>query len=270
MPERRVEHERHLRIERLQAAAQHVQRELRAGDVGHREVEETLARLQPRAPGRARVGAAKSASCVSLSAPTAWPDCFRSPSASCTRLEALERVGEADRQRRVDRGDAVAERAALVLGAHRHRHHRLELDALGIAAAAAAGASRSAPATTVSTTSLTVPPSAPLIALKRSRSARPRRSAGAGRCGVLSGLGGAPPMPGRRHRRESRGARRPAPAAAAGARSARTAPRARSSGARRARLIASANSWRRSARARVPRRAGSAPAGRARGRTARS
>ena len=47
-PERRVEHQRHLRIERLQPPAHQVQRHLRPGHVGHGQVEEALARLQPR------------------------------------------------------------------------------------------------------------------------------------------------------------------------------------------------------------------------------
>ena len=46
-PERRVEHERHLGVERAQAPAEHEDRELRAGDVGDGDVEEPLQRLQP-------------------------------------------------------------------------------------------------------------------------------------------------------------------------------------------------------------------------------
>ena len=55
--------------------------------------------------------------------------------------------------------------------------------------------SRSAPVTTASTTSLTVPPSAPLIALKRWRSLSTHANRRCGPIRVLSGLGGAPPMP---------------------------------------------------------------------------
>ena len=40
--------------------------------------------------------------------------------------QALARVAQADRQRRVHVGDLVAERAALGVGAYRDRHHRLE------------------------------------------------------------------------------------------------------------------------------------------------
>ena len=82
--------------------------------------------------------------------------------------EALERVGEADRQRRVHRRDVVAERAALGPSA-RTDTGTIALSSMpvGIAAAAARGARAARRLTTVSTTSLTVPPSAFLIALKR-------------------------------------------------------------------------------------------------------
>ena len=52
-PERGVERQRDLRVERAQPAALQVERELRPGHVRHDEVEEALAGLQPRRPGRA-------------------------------------------------------------------------------------------------------------------------------------------------------------------------------------------------------------------------
>ena len=64
-----------------------------------------------------------------------------------------------------------------------------------VARACRSRCARSAPVTTVSTTSLTVPPSAPLIALKRPSSDSTQANRRCGPIRVLSGLGGAPPMP---------------------------------------------------------------------------
>ena len=77
-----------------------------------------------------------------------------------------DRVVDVDGQRTRASRDAVAELAALVLAADRHGDERAQLEALGAHAASSCSHSRSAPLTTVSTTSLTVPPSASLIELE--------------------------------------------------------------------------------------------------------
>ena len=87
--------------------------------------------------------------------------------------QPLERVRDVDRQRRDDLGELVAQRAALVRRSATDTGTQARSSMPSVRQPARrAGSRRSAPATTASTTSLTVPPSAALIFLRSSRPAR--------------------------------------------------------------------------------------------------
>ena len=147
-----------------------VERELRPGHVGHDQVEQARGEVQPRGLGEQRgrrevleagdhLGAQRL-----LGLLEALHRLAHDP-------QPLDRVLGVDGQRAAHRGDAVAERAVLVLGADRDRHQRRAARGPRCARRALRSQRPSAPATTASTTSLTVPPSAFLIALKSSSSA---------------------------------------------------------------------------------------------------
>ena len=83
------------------------------------------------------VGGAKPESSVSTWAPTAWPPCFSPLSSSRTMSSRASGSWHHTGQRGHHGRHAVAEVAALHVGAHAHRDHGLQLEAVGDLAAAA-------------------------------------------------------------------------------------------------------------------------------------
>ncbi len=116
------------------------------------------------------VGGAKSASCVSVSAPTAWPELLRSFIASWTSAKA-------SRGSRTPTGSGAHIVATRLPSAPLSASARTDTGTIARSSRSSVLSPRpriqrpSASATAVSTTSLTVPPSADLMALKRARSA---------------------------------------------------------------------------------------------------
>ena len=166
------------------------------------------------------VGGAKSASWVSVCAPTAWPDYFRSPIASWISAKTLGRVGDADAAAApTSSRPGCPARRAPCRRARRPAPSRAG-PALGVLAAGRAGSGRARASTALSTTSLTVPPSPDLIALNavevgvdpRVAAVRPDRhvvaaTAGAGRTPAQA-MAPTPREPGDQARRAAwRGAR---------------------------------------------------------------
>ena len=170
-----------------QLAPEHVERELRAGHVGDDQVEQPRGEVQPRGLGEDR-RRREVLHADSTSAPTACLDSFRPSIAALHEAQARDRVLDVDRQRPAHHRDAVAQlRRARRSAADRDRHQRAQLEPLGAHAARAAATGAARRDTTVSTTSLTVPPNAFLTALKSSR--RPRTTAKR-RCGPISTFSG--------------------------------------------------------------------------------
>ena len=118
------------RLGRHHAPPEQVERVLRSGHVGDHEVDEALARLQPRGLGHDRRrrevreagehgrahGLARLLELAHL---------------GVHQREGLDRVLAPHRQRGPHRGDLVAEGAALGVGAHGDRHHGLERELVG-------------------------------------------------------------------------------------------------------------------------------------------
>ncbi len=129
-PERLAAGERHDGVERAQAAPEQVERELGARHVGDDEVEVALAGLQARglAEDRRRGEAGEVGEHLGADRLAGVLEVLHR---HADLLEALRGVLDPDRQRRPHRGDAVAERAALGVGAHRDGHHRLQHQPLG-------------------------------------------------------------------------------------------------------------------------------------------
>ncbi len=134
-PERLALGERHDRVEDPQAPPEHVERELRAGDVRDDEVEEALACLQARrlAEDRGRREPGEVGQHLRAHGLTGLLQVLHR---AADLPQAVRRILDADRQRRPHRGDLVAERSALRVGAHRDGHHRLQHEALGVVALA--------------------------------------------------------------------------------------------------------------------------------------
>ena len=177
------------------------------------------------------VGGAKSASCGEGLRADGLAGLLEVDHRRVDGVEGRARVLDADRQRRLHRGDAVAERAALGVGADGDRDHRPQHDALGRLRRARASSARAPSATEVRTASLSVPPKRVLdrldvvevgvdprvaaVRADRDVERRRRRRAEARR---------GPSRPGRRPGRRAGGPR------AAGARSTARTPRAISAG----------------------------------------
>ncbi len=117
-----------------QFAAEHVERDLRARDVGHDQVEEPGREVDPRGLGeQGRRGE------------VVEPRDHLGAERLLRRLDPVHRLAhraqpgdgvlDVDGQRPADGGDLVAELAALVRGPDRHRHERAQLEALGADAA---------------------------------------------------------------------------------------------------------------------------------------
>ena len=122
--------ERHHRVERAQATAQQVERELGPRDVGDDEVEVALAGLQARrlAEDRRRGEAGEVGEHLGADRLAGALEVVHR---HADLLVARRGVLDPDRQRRPHRGDAIAQRAALDVGAHRDGHHRLQHQPLG-------------------------------------------------------------------------------------------------------------------------------------------
>ena len=231
--ERGVLGQRDERIELAQPAAEQVERDLRPGHVRHREVEEALARLETGGLGEHGGGgeARQRARCARRRPPARTPSGRPSPRARRGSARSDRRGRRAAGRRR---GDAVAQRAALGLRAHGDRDHRLEREPAG-SSPWRSRCVRSAPATTASTTSLTVPPSAALIALKSARSPSTHAKRRCGPIRTLSGERGAPSSPARASAPRPRTAAAPEPRRAADARPRRRSRGPARPGCRRAR-----------------------------------
>ena len=123
------------------------------------------------------VGGAKFCTLASTSAPTACLDSFRPSIAGLDRAQARDRVLDVDRQRAAHGGDAVAGASRAGPGCGSRPGRARAARGPRCARRASAASARSAPLTTVSTTSLTVPPNAFLTGLKSSSSLRTTREA---------------------------------------------------------------------------------------------
>ena len=230
MPERGVLRQRHLRVERAQPAAEHVERQLRAGHVRDGEVEERW-RACRRAAWSRIVGAAKPASARQHLGADGLPGLLQ---------VAHRRVDDARSARAGRRVRPAAARTSRRRGCRARR-------------------ARSSARTETGTIALSSMPCgvAPAAAQVRAQGAgddgehdvvdraaeraldrleprrgrrRPTRSGGAGRSRTLSGLGGAPRSPARATRRGPRPRAAGAHGRAADARARRAAPRATPSG----------------------------------------
>ena len=132
--DREVLRERHDRERLDQARAHHVERLLRTGHVGDDQVHERLPVHGARREAHQRrrdvvahvqqqVGAQR------------LPLLLEVGGLLRDLAQAVDRVGRPDRERHEDRRDLVAERAALVVGAHRHRAQHAQPEVVDVVAA---------------------------------------------------------------------------------------------------------------------------------------
>ena len=123
--------EGHDGIQPAQASAEQIQRELRAGDVRDDEVEVALTGLQARglAQDRGRCEARKAGKHLRTDG---LPRLLQMLHRVSDLRQAVDGILDADRQRRPHRGDLIAERAALRVGAHGDGNHRLQHETLGV------------------------------------------------------------------------------------------------------------------------------------------
>src|SRR3954453_19898977 len=140
------------------------------------------------------VGGAKPAIWVRSSAPTAWPDSLSPFIASWTIRKRS--IGSA-----VCTGSGAYIAVTRLPSAPRSASARMDIGTMALSSMPSTSCPlacmwvRRAPATTLSTTSLTVPPSADLIALKWARSPSAHANRRCGPMGMLYGLDGAPCRP---------------------------------------------------------------------------
>ena len=140
------------------------------------------------------VGGAKSERPVSTVAPTAWPDSLSSPISACTSAKVS--TGSS-----LHTGSEAHIAATLLPRAPRSVSARTETGTMALSVSSSVGKARSrsqrpsASETTLSTTSLIVPPRTFLIALKRSSSASTQSKRRWGEIDTFSGVLGAGLMP---------------------------------------------------------------------------
>ena len=131
---RQVARQRHDRERLQQSRAHEVERLLRTGHVGDDQVEERLAVHDARREAHQRrrdvLGHAEQHLGADRLAPLLEIGGLRGD-----RLQALDRGPVVDRQVHEHRRDLVAERAALVVGAHRHRAQHTQLEVFGVVGA---------------------------------------------------------------------------------------------------------------------------------------
>ena len=174
-----------------------VERELRARDVGDEQVEQARGEVHPRRLREHRRRREVLHAGQHLGADRLL-GLLQPVHRLADDLQPRDRVLDVDRQRPAHDGEPVAHVAVLV-GARGSRPARARAArAPRCARRASCSQRRSAPATTVSTTSLTVPPNASLIALKSDSSQRTSSSRRCGPIGTLSGVSGAGFRPGPR------------------------------------------------------------------------